>query len=50
MSDLTDPDALAHVQRRLRRLGVDKALTRAGAREGDAVRIGDLTFDFSLEP
>lgn len=50
VSDLNDPDALAHVQRRLRRLGVDKALSRAGAREGDTVRIGDLTFDFSLEP
>ena len=50
VSDLTDPDALALVQRRLRRLGVDKALARAGAREGDTVRIGGLTFDFSLGP
>lgn len=50
VSDLTDPDAVALVQRRLRRLGVDKALARAGAREGDTVRIGELTFDFSLEP
>jgi GTP-binding protein len=49
VSDLTDPDALAYVQRRLRRLGVDKALARAGAREGDGVRIGGLSFEFSPE-
>jgi GTP-binding protein len=44
VSDLTDPDAVAHVQRRLRRLGVDRALRRAGAKEGDAVRVGDMGF------
>ncbi len=46
VSDLTDPDALAHVQRRLKRIGVDRALARAGAREGDSVRIGDLAFSY----
>ncbi|MGH9304377.1 MAG: GTPase ObgE [Acidimicrobiales bacterium] len=46
VSDLTDPDALAHVQRRLRRIGVDRALRRAGAREGDEVRIGEMAFSF----
>ncbi len=47
VSDLTNADALGHVQRRLKRLGVDRALVRAGAREGDAVRIGGLSFEFS---
>ncbi|MDA8296563.1 MAG: GTPase ObgE [Actinomycetota bacterium] len=46
LSDLTDTDALALVQARLRRLGVFKALARAGAREGDPVRIGGLVFDY----
>ena len=46
VSDLTDPDALAHVQRRLKRIGVDRALARAGAREGDTVRIGGLEFSY----
>jgi GTPase len=46
LSDLTNPDALALVQRRLRRLGVDRALARAGARAGDDVRIGGLTFTY----
>jgi len=47
LSDLTNADALEHVQRRLKRLGVDRALARAGARDGDAVRIGALHFEFS---
>ena len=46
LSDLTDPDALALAQRRLRRLGVDRALQRAGARPGDTVRIGGLVFEW----
>jgi GTPase len=48
LSDLTNAQALDYAQRRLRRLGVDRALSRAGAREGDLVRIG--TFEFEYEP
>ncbi|HXR22389.1 MAG TPA: GTPase ObgE [Acidimicrobiales bacterium] len=46
ISDLTDAGALAYVQGRLKRLGVDRALTRAGAKEGDRVRIGRFEFDW----
>jgi GTP-binding protein len=46
VSDLNDPDALAHVQRRLKRIGVDKALAKAGAKLGDGVSIGDLSFEY----
>jgi GTPase len=46
LSDLTKPDALAEAHRRLQRLGIDKALARAGAQPGDHVRIGALTFDY----
>jgi len=49
LSDLTDPDALALVQRRLKRLGVDRALARAGARPGDDVRIGRLSFTYGAD-
>ncbi len=49
LSDLTDVDALAHVHRRLKRLGVDKALAKAGARPGDAVTIGNLSFTYEHE-
>ena len=49
VSDLTDAQALAYVQNRLRRLGVDRALVRAGAREGDLVRIGPFSFEYRDE-
>jgi GTP-binding protein len=49
VSDLTDAAALAHVHRGLRRLGVDKALARAGARHGDTVRIGEVTFTYESD-
>jgi GTP-binding protein len=42
LSDLTNPDAMAVARERLSALGVDKALTRAGARPGDVVHIGDV--------
>jgi len=45
-SDLTNLDALDEAHVRLRRLGIDKALARAGASEGDIVRIGTLTFAY----
>jgi GTP-binding protein len=48
LSDLTDAGALAYAQGRLRHLGVDRALARAGARRGDLVRIG--RFEFEWEP
>jgi GTPase len=48
LSDLGNATALDYAQGRLRRLGVDKALSRAGARPGDLVRIG--TYEFEYEP
>ena len=44
LSDLTDAGALDEARRRLRRLGVDRALARAGVRDGDEVRVGGLSF------
>ncbi len=44
LSDLTDAGAQAEVVRRLRRLGVDRALSRAGVRDGDEVTVGSMTF------
>ena len=46
LSDLTDSQALAYADNRLKRLGVDKALTRAGARTGDVVHVGPLSFEY----
>jgi len=46
LSDLTNPEALAYADARLRQLGVGRALARAGAREGDVVHVGDFSFDY----
>ena len=46
LSDLTDPQAQDYVAQRLRALGVDRALARAGARAGDEVRIGTVAFEY----
>jgi GTP-binding protein len=46
LSDLTDAQAIDYVQQRLHRLGVDRALARAGAREGDVVHVGGFTFTY----
>jgi GTP-binding protein len=46
LSDLTAPGAMDYVQGKLRGLGVGRALHRAGAREGDVVWIGELSFDY----
>ena len=48
-SDLTDAGAQEEAVRRLRRLGVDRALSRAGAREGDEVTVGAMTFTWGDE-
>lgn len=47
LADLTNPEAVAYVQARLHRLGVDRALARAGAEAGDVVRIAghELTWE-----
>jgi len=44
LNDVTTDEATAYVQDRLRAIGVDRALARAGARDGDLVRIGELSF------
>ena len=46
LSDLTNADALAYAQARLKSMGVDRALARAGAKSGDAVHVGAFSFDY----
>jgi GTPase len=46
VNDLTNAQALEYVRHRLARLGVDKALARAGARPGDRVRVGGFEFEY----
>jgi GTP-binding protein len=46
LSDLTNPEALAYADDRLKRLGVDRALARAGAAAGDVVWVGEFSFEY----
>lgn len=46
MLPLEDWGAVRYLQGRLRRAGVEKALVAAGARSGDDVSIGEMTFEF----
>jgi len=48
LSDLTNPDALDEAHARLHRLGIDRALARAGASEGDLVHIGKVSFAYEM--
>jgi GTPase len=45
-TDFTNDEAVGYLADRLNRLGVEEELAKAGAREGDAVTIGDVTFDW----
>ena len=46
LADLTNHEAMVYVQQRLRRMGVERALSRAGVNDGDLVRIGALELTY----
>ncbi len=46
LNDVTTPEALAYIDERLERLGVNRMLTRAGVSDGDVVWIGEFSFDY----
>jgi GTP-binding protein len=50
MTDLDNPQAVAYLQRRLRRAGVDELLAEAGARPGDEVLVGEAAFEYTPDP
>ena len=49
MTDMTNPEGLAHFQRMLDRWGLNEALARHGARGGETVRISDVEFLYDPE-
>jgi GTP-binding protein len=49
MTDMTNPEGLAHFQRMLDRWGLNDALARHGARGGETVRISNVEFLFDPE-
>ena len=44
--DVENEEALAHIERRLHKMGVTDALTKAGFKAGDDVEIGGVVFEF----
>ena len=44
--DLTDDGAVAEITKRLKALGVDRLLNRAGVLEGDVVHVGTMSFEW----
>ncbi len=48
-TDLDDEGAVADLQRKLIKEGVERQLAKAGARRGDEIRISDRTFEFLPE-
>ncbi len=49
-TDLDDDSAVLSLQRRLQRMGVERELLAAGARDGDQVWIGQESFTFYPDP
>jgi len=49
MTDFSLPESVRRFQNILRKVGLDRALKRAGVREGDTVRIGKAEFEWSDE-
>ena len=45
-TDWNNEEAITYLQHRLKRMGVDKALIRAGAVDGDEIRIVERAFEF----
>ena len=46
MTDLNNPEAVAYLQNRLDRAGVEDLLAKQGARHGDEVRMGNAVFSW----
>jgi GTP-binding protein len=49
LNDITSPEALNYIDERLKKMGVGRLLSRAGAQEGDVVWIGEFSFEYSPE-
>ncbi len=49
MMDLNNPDVVSYLQKKLKGIGVEEALKRAGACEGNLIVIGGKQFDFDPE-
>ena len=46
MTDFENEQAIAYLQRKLKKMGVEDKLVEAGAKEGDIIQIGKMSFTF----
>ena len=49
LNDITSPEALNYIDERLKKMGVGRLLSRAGAQDGDVVHIGEFSFEYTAE-
>ena len=49
LNDITSPEALNYIDERLKKMGVGRLLSRAGAQDGDLVHIGEFSFEYTAE-
>lgn len=49
-TDMNNEEAVAYLQRRLAKMGVEERLRQAGAQDGDTVHIGPVSFEFETHP
>ncbi|MFM7093366.1 MAG: GTPase ObgE [Actinomycetota bacterium] len=49
LNDITSPEALNYIDERLKKMGVGRLLSRAGAQDGDVVHIGNFSFEYTAE-
>ena len=49
LNDISSPEALNYIDERLKKMGVGRLLSRAGAQDGDVVWIGDFSFEYAAE-
>jgi len=49
LNDITSPEALNYIDERLKKMGVGRLLSRAGAQDGDVVHVGDFSFEYTAE-
>ena len=49
LNDVTTPEALSYIDHSLKRIGVPRLLTRAGASDGDIIWIANFSFEYHEE-
>lgn len=49
LNDISSPEALNYIDERLKKMGVGRLLSRAGAQDGDVVHVGEFSFEYTAE-